>query len=147
MVQCTDPTGKPYCTDLTNDPGNCGVCGRTCPGGYACTNRQCKPFQQADGGVTCGAPMVQCPGIAGGQPYCSDLNNDPGNCGGCGKPCAAGQACMNGTCAAAINCTPPAKACDNSYCADFMTDKANCGGCHKACAATDFCNQGICQPG
>jgi hypothetical protein len=147
LVQCTDPTGKPYCTDLTSDPGNCGVCGRMCPGGYTCYQRQCMPFQQPDGGVSCGAPMVQCPGIAGGQPYCSDLSNDPGNCGGCGKPCGAGQACVNGTCATALNCTPPTKACDNSYCADFATDRTNCGGCHKACAATDFCNQGSCQPG
>jgi hypothetical protein len=29
---------------------------------------------------------------------CVNVLVDPRNCGGCGKVCAAGQSCVNGTC-------------------------------------------------
>ena len=40
----------------------------------------------------CGVGSTLCAGV------CVDVNNDNSNCGGCGKACAAGQVCSQGTC-------------------------------------------------
>lgn len=37
-LQLCCPSG---CADLRADNGNCGACGKTCPGGTACTNGEC----------------------------------------------------------------------------------------------------------
>jgi len=44
-------------------------------------------------------PRISCPAgqLACGQ-QCVDVANDPTNCGACGIPCAAGQACAAGVC-------------------------------------------------
>jgi Putative metal-binding motif len=171
LAPCVPAAGPGYCADLNYDQGNCGGCFRQCPAAYMCQQGNCVPGGTADGGApppdggypppTCPAFMVACLPAAG-PGYCSDINNDPGNCGQCFKPCPANYMCMAATCmpggandagagpppdGGGISCNPPAVPCDNMYCADFQTDRGNCGGCHITCAPTDFCNQGTCTPG
>jgi hypothetical protein len=44
-------------------------------------------------GGSCGPSYIECNG------QCVDAQNDPRNCGGCGRACAEGSACHNGLCA------------------------------------------------
>jgi hypothetical protein len=149
-MTCQPAAAPGYCADVTTDTNNCGDCFHVCPGGFFCKDKVCMPQSGgADGGtVQCGAPLVTCyPPTA--PPYCSDLKYDRLNCGMCGHPCAASEACMNGECvpqAGGIVCDPPTQACDGKYCADFKGDRANCGGCHIQCGQLEICNQGVCEP-
>ena len=56
-------------------------------------------------------PRVACPAgqLACGQ-RCLDVTTDPVNCGGCGIPCAAGQACVAGAC----RCPDSTQECNGS---------------------------------
>jgi Stigma-specific protein, Stig1 len=71
LYQHTNRPGqlRRVCVRTSTDPGNCGVCGRSCPGGYTCCDGNC----------------VQ-------------TSTDPKNCGSCGKICPSGQGCCKGNC-------------------------------------------------
>ncbi len=117
LKPCADPTGNVYCANPFYDPGNCGFCGNVCPAGTVCMNATCISGIVADGGTgagpsdagavfngdagvpppTCPAAFFTCMGAAG-QPVCTDLVNDPANCGGCGIVCPAGTGCMQKIC-------------------------------------------------
>jgi hypothetical protein len=165
-VMCGGPMG-PYCSSLTNDPSNCGACGRQCPASTYCSNSACVPMPDGGtmppptdaGAINCAAGWSACyPATA--PPYCADFSNDPGNCGACFKPCPAGWACQAAACvqptqptdggvqtadaSKGVSCPAGLYACDNTYCADFMNDPANCGACHLACVASQACQQGQC---
>jgi hypothetical protein len=107
------------CTSIATDASNCGTCGRTCPGAQRCISGECGcPASQphsCPGGVclpagTCCSSETRCadntcapPGTCcGSLSYCSGrcVNEqfDQNNCGGCGRPCAGGSYCTNGTC-------------------------------------------------
>jgi hypothetical protein len=70
------------CTDTTDDPTNCGTCGKSCAAGEVCQSGAC----------VCGANTNSCNGA------CVDVLTDPQNCGGCAKTCPMFQFCVNGTC-------------------------------------------------
>lgn len=70
------------CTDLMNDPNNCGICGKTCATGI-CTEGAC---------LVC---PDEAPTWCGSQ--CTNTASDPDNCGGCGLPCITGL-CSNSVC-------------------------------------------------
>jgi hypothetical protein len=82
------------CLDLSLDPENCGAIGNACRLDQACL----------DGGCGCLIPSAlsafldggsnECP--TDGGTACTDLLNDPQNCGGCGLICAA--SCGLGSC-------------------------------------------------
>ena len=72
---------------------------------------------------------------------CTAVQNDNANCGACGKACATGEVCSQGTCGA--NCAPPTSKCNNK-CVDVQTDKTNCGTCNNKCATGDLCSAGKC---
>src|SRR5207244_11860727 len=56
-----------------------------------------------------------CPGTQGCcASHCYDLTTDNSHCGGCGKVCASGTTCCNGSCTA-------------------TSTVSNCGGCGRAC--------------
>jgi hypothetical protein len=64
---------------------------------------------------------------------CVDTQRDALNCGGCGKACAAGQACTAGVCGASKGC------------ADTTADPSNCGACGNVCPARATCAAGACK--
>ncbi|MBX3199785.1 MAG: hypothetical protein KF894_16740 [Labilithrix sp.] len=134
------------CVNLDNDSNNCGECFNSCPSfppgfpapppqmAYGCENRTCNHLK-------CAADWLDCNGdLADGCEVNS--RRDPMNCGGCGKQCAAGEACINGTC----QCDPGPSGCD--CLPDFETDVQHCGSCGLRCSdranSTATCEFGRC---
>src|SRR5207247_2436692 len=70
------------CVDPLNDAGNCGGCGKACPGNQAC----------AGGSCACDAGEAFCDGL------CTNTSTDPTNCGACGHGCGGGGVCEGGVC-------------------------------------------------
>jgi hypothetical protein len=142
------------CVDLFQDHANCGACGRACLVNQFCNGGTCMD----PAAITCPATMVACTDPAAGKTYCTDLNSDPRNCGGCGQVCAAG--CQNGTCAGGVavdagtapagsdggatggTCGGGLQMCPTG-CTSFADDAQNCGGCGIPCGGS--CNMGICM--
>jgi hypothetical protein len=118
--------------------------------GVACQMGMC------GGGGTTMCPPTQpnaCPNATGGA-YCTDFSRDAGNCGGCGRACAAGVACQNGMCGGGgqVTCPPSAQTCTDAaggkvYCADTQHDPGNCGACGHVCPSNATCTAGTCQGG
>jgi hypothetical protein len=81
------------CADLRIDPRNCGACGTVCTGATPV----------CDGA---GAGCVAAGACGGGRTACgsscADLRTSPSHCGACGQACAPGQACIAGSCGAAV---------------------------------------------
>jgi hypothetical protein len=87
-----------------------------------CTDSSCKPCPAGN----------QCDG------YCPDMNWDPFNCGACGKKCAPGESCVNGSCG-----TCSGSVC-GGMCTELRTDPLNCGACGTVCAPGECCENGSC---
>jgi hypothetical protein len=86
------------CIDLQVDPEDCGTIGNVCRPDQACLDGGCgcivPPYlaQLFDGGVV---PPFLAPLLDGGSEcatdagmVCTDLLNDPSNCGACGRVCS-----------------------------------------------------------
>ena len=107
---------------VDDDPKNCGGCGKVCAPNLVCKKGAC----------TCPMCELAFPNaaslceIVNGQPKCIfdrcnigfencdgdiangcevDVNNEPKNCGGCGKACMPGLLCRNGVCTNAVRIT------------------------------------------
>jgi len=159
------------CTDILNDPGNCGACSMACQPGQVCTSGTCtlscqEGYQQCSGvcrdtrtdqyncgtcSMTCAAGYLcidgscspDCPeGYTSCSGVCKNTTNDPMNCGDCANACASGEVCMAGTCT--FMCPSPYIDCSGS-CADLDTDHMNCGSCGNACLSGQVCEEGACQ--
>src|SRR5579871_4661013 len=132
---------------LSNDPNNCGVCGKTCQVQNAqgtCANGQCSQ---------CACNM----GFADCNHNCNDgcevnIASDVNNCGACGKVCSlanAQSACVAGKCVVA-QCNPGFSNCngmDADGCeVNTNTDVNNCGSCGKVCTMMlgQMCVAGMC---
>jgi hypothetical protein len=76
------------CVDTKSDIGNCGACGKVCPGianGTAtCSSSGC--------GTACNAGYALCKGV------CVQTATDSANCGGCGIACHGKKTCVAGSC-------------------------------------------------
>lgn len=72
---------------------------------------------------------------------CTVIARDPSNCGACGKTCATGEVCSQGSCAA--SCGGGTMACGGT-CSDVKSDAQNCGACGKKCAMGEVCMAGAC---
>ncbi|GAB4195937.1 MAG: hypothetical protein OHK0013_02640 [Sandaracinaceae bacterium] len=124
--RCVDPqTDRVFCGALMNCMGGtsctsgqecrAGVCVTSCPPGQvACDGRcidpetdlvycgaepgcvgyaTCGPRQRCESSMcVCSAPESDCGGV------CVDTRFDPANCGMCGRPCDATEACTSGRC-------------------------------------------------
>lgn len=62
------------------------------PGGNSCSDFACR----CGSGVACSGDTLECCGEPG---ECTDTQNDPANCGTCGRVCEAYETCKSGTCA------------------------------------------------
>ncbi len=158
------------CTDLLNDPANCGACGAVCAQGHVCTSGACvlscqEGYADCSGtcrdlmtdqyncgtcGLTCAAGYLcidgscapDCPdGYTSCSGICKNLTNDPANCGECSNACAAGEVCLSGSCS--FTCPAPYIDCSGS-CADLDTDHLNCGSCGNECLSGQVCEAGAC---
>src|SRR5262249_49793427 len=125
-----------HCADTSNDPGHCGACGQACmipnamPGCAMgkCTAGSCNP-----GFADCNAnPADGCE---------VSTDSDSGNCGRCGRSCAAPNAttgCVAGACVIAA-CMPGYRNCNGDPVdgceTDVANDVKNCGACGSNCMA------------
>jgi hypothetical protein len=82
------------------------------------------------------------------------LQDDPDNCGACGRACGAGRYCCQGDCLSAVGPMQPACACDSACgdraccgdkCRDLEADNANCGACGRKCGRDESCVDGTCE--
>lgn len=145
------------CVDPSSDASDCGSCGNVCG-----RNEQC-----SGGGCVCPSPFTLCPvQVVGGLPgetfpvvegaparavnYCSfhpcvctDLEDDPANCGACGTVCpSTASFCVARQCA----CPSPDTVC-GSFCTNTASDRANCGSCGHVCPSNDlYCVASSCSP-
>jgi hypothetical protein len=112
------------CIVTSQDPQNCGACGRACAAEEACSAGVCA--------ATCSTPptggntrIAKC-----GQ-QCVDLFNDNTHCGDCDMDCtAASQVCVGGRCTRdTLGLDPKGKACPNGGPTIFIDD-----GTKKSCA-------------
>jgi len=150
---CALIDGGTTCTNLANDPANCGFCGQKCSVGDECEGGQCL--------AVCVAPEIRC------SDQCVNPETDDYNCGGCagdgGAICPAGETC-DGTGRCLATCASPLAFCaglpptlpdagtlldagdpDAGYCADLGSDPLNCGVCGSPCGSGNLCVGGQCQ--
>ena len=194
----TTKCGK-KCFNVQTDPANCGGCGvacaasQACQGGVCtcnggtcsgcCTGKTCAAgssdqacgtngaaCQVCSGGKTCQGGACACPT---GQAFCNgtciDVEDDPENCGTCGRVCditapfcsnggcghclaneqckdsGQGDICCNGGCLAGeccddTQCTDPNRSfCTNHICGTTCTSSSQCPG-------GSICSGGTCMP-
>lgn len=70
---------------------------------------------------------------------CTDVSEDPLNCGGCGEACGQDFLCVQSTCL----CPEPSTACGD-VCVNLKTSTTACGDCETACDPGDACADGNC---
>jgi hypothetical protein len=123
---CLSALNAETCDSITNGdtPAICNdVCGGVTP--------------QPDGGP----PVAQCvDGFEACGDICSDISDDPNNCGGCGVSCG-GNECIDGECAT-VACVNDDGACtvDGDCCSLFCAADNNCR-CINSGDTTTFCSQ------
>lgn len=92
-----------------------------CPERYWCPLDECQ----------CATSHTRC-----GHQCFAHFNDDPGNCGACGRQCAEGMDCVEGRCV-----------CNGLVCgAGYVpSDERNCGACGRRCAHGMICRQDSCR--
>src|SRR5271166_1917003 len=159
------------CANTQTDVANCGGCGQECwvAIGHGelthgvCVGRQCHcpgnlipvPGAFFDSAQVCCAPSTPnwCPRSA----ICTNISNDPNNCGECDHICPAGQVCVSGRCECPVTeqqcgtttngdpiCCAPDEECCKDRCVNTQTDPANCGACGVNCGSGN-CVDRVCQ--
>lgn len=131
---------------------NCNGCGLECDaerasacgqplGGGGAPRCLCGSFEQCAPGQVC----VN----SSGSFQCTDLNNDPMNCGELGNACADGEICSAGmcSCGGGARCMP-GTACCGGACVDVLSNAMHCGMCDNACGTNGpDCVEGSCRCG
>lgn len=83
------------------------------------------------------------------------LEDDPNNCGQCGRRCDPGQVCCAAQCVDTATdslhcgacdhaCPQTAASCCGGHCIDIDADANHCGTCAHACGGGDMCCDGTC---
>ncbi len=144
-----------YCTNVTNDPHNCGGCGLSCAPGDSCQGGQCL----TGGGPTCTNDGDPCTADAN---CCSNLCDVTNTCaspaGGCvedNAPCSNDAECCSGLCGtdgycALSVCAPEGASCatDNDCCNPLYCDNGGCSTCVSSanpCNVDADCCSGVCD--
>ena len=144
---CSCPTGQTLCNDVcvkpsvafASDDDNCGACGKMCSEmgpNYKCMRGKCacpSPFTGCSAKPKLGLPAV-----------CTNLAIDTANCGGCGKACKPGLACVGKKCKPVPCPTERPLSCAGA-CINNGTDVDNCGTCGNTCGPDGVCNAGSCE--
>src|SRR5690606_2173034 len=98
------------CTDLREDPDNCGECGKRCPGSQACGNGTCGGSSQSCEECIQGAQSGTCASSTNAcfnDSACSALLQCLGSCNGnqsCLADCESTHAAGVGKASAYVNC-------------------------------------------
>lgn len=154
------------CTDLTEDPENCGACGRRCLPTEeclttgACGQGQCTCASEPDGAACPPGEGSTCCPVTG----CTNVNSDPRNCGECGNDCTdelggrpQGNICVvvedsprcycgavGVVCTGRRWCTEVTHPDDPCGCKNLDADESNCGRCGNRCPENEECIDGVC---
>ena len=127
------------------DFNNCGGCENACPPSSGdwrvfCSEGECRLECMHMFGDCNGQPEDGCEVF---------LENDPLNCGACGKACKQGEICWRAACGC-----PPGHAQCGDQCVRLERDVLNCGACGNACELPDVdagpgswpCGPGVVPP-
>jgi hypothetical protein len=99
-------------------------------------------------GVPCGATSCGRDQLCCGEsdPKCVDPRADAQDCGGCGRVCGQGAACVAGSCRCGDGpaCSGTDICCGAGGCVDTQTDPKHCGACGRACNPGEACVGGAC---
>jgi hypothetical protein len=136
------------CANTSNDPNNCGSCGKKCRAGEVCGGGQC-----LCGSTACSTGQLCCGGAC--------VNQTVTNCGTCGHICKSGEECSggptagsgntsctcngNGACVGNQICCAPGSP-GGAGCFDPSSDAKHCGDCATVCPAGQGCVTGKCVP-
>jgi len=135
-------SGPTACVDESTDPGNCGACGKTCPGPTSGTGQPACAAGACT--LSCSAGLTACPTAAPTE--CVDTTDDTNNCGGCGDVCTTTVANAHVTCASSqcgFACNSGFLLCNATSCIGpdptglFVSPK---GTASTGCTATSPCS-------
>lgn len=124
-----------HCVDTQNDSLNCGGCSNVCYEGERCIRGQCEQ-------PPCSGSEIRCDG------YCTDVNSNPYQCGGCVpegqyvETCYIGETCYCDD----YGLTTCSLEGPIATCTDTGYDRLNCGQCGNTCADGNDCVRGACVP-